>query len=292
MFNDFSDAIRAAGLNPPATIIPGRFHRFPGVGKKLSNRSGWCHLFEDENAGCFGDWSTGFSDTWFRNLKGKPKLQDWLALAKQIQKDRARAERVREELKAKAAAKGLHLWSHASAEFNQHPYLKKKQIKNFGARLLGDSLVLPIVDFQNRLTSLQFIDPSGKKRFLLNGRKKACYIPVNGQAENASRILICEGWATGCSLAEDEPQALVLAALDAGNLKPVALETRRYWPQMELVIAGDDDRCTRGNPGYTKAKEAAIASQALLAMPQWPDNAPEHLTDFNDLAIWQKGERF
>jgi putative DNA primase/helicase len=40
------------------------------------------------------------------------------------------------------------------------------------------------------------------------------------------------------------------------------------------------------NPGATKAKAAAIASGALLALPQWPEDAPEHLTDFNDLAVW------
>jgi len=40
------------------------------------------------------------------------------------------------------------------------------------------------------------------------------------------------------------------------------------------VIAGDDDRLTAGNPGGTKAKAAAIASGALLALPQWPGMCP------------------
>ena len=31
------------------------------------------------------------------------------------------------------------------------------------------------------------------------------------------------------------------------------------------------------------------ASGALLALPQWPEDAPEHLTDFNDLAVWLAG---
>ena len=106
---------------------------------------------------------------------------------------------------------------------------------------------------------------------------------------NASRIILCEGWATGSSLAEDEPAALVLAAIDAGNLEPVALAARLRWPNAEQVIAGDDDRLTTGNPGATKAKVAAIASGALLALPQWPKDAPTHLTDFNDLAVWLAG---
>lgn len=55
------------------------------------------------------------------------------------------------------------------------------------------------------------------------------------------------------------------------------------------MIADDDDRLMAGNPGATKAKSAAIASGALLALPHWPENVPEYLTDFNDLAVWLAG---
>lgn len=90
-------------------------------------------------------------------------------------------------------------------------------------------------------------------------------------------------------MAEHEPAALVLAAIDAGNLESVAVSARCHWPSAEIIIAGDDDRLTPGNPGATKAKAAAIAADALLALPQWPENAPAELTDFNDLALWQTG---
>jgi putative DNA primase/helicase len=81
----------------------------------------------------------------------------------------------------------------------------------------------------------------------------------------------------------------VLAALNAGNLKPVAVACRQHWPSAEIIIAGDDDRQTNGNPGATKAREAAIAAGAELALPQWPEGAPENLSDFNDLAVWLAG---
>lgn len=146
------------------------------------------------------------------------------------------------------------------------------------------------MDFSDRLTSLQFIAADGGKLLLSGGRKRGCFIPVAGDMADPTRVIICEGWATGCTLAEDEPAALALAAVDAGNLEPVALAARRRWPSAELVIAGDDDRLTAGNPGATKAKAAAIiASGALLALPQWPEDAPDHLTDFNDLAVWLAG---
>jgi putative DNA primase/helicase len=103
-------------------------------------------------------------------------------------------------------------------------------------------------------------------------------------------VIVCEGWATGCTLAESKPGAVVLSAIDAGNLEVVAVAARHRWPSAKLIIAGDDDRLTAGNPGATKARAAAIAASALFALPLWPSDAPENLTDFNDLAIWlEKG---
>ena len=62
--SNFRDAIRAAGLEPPDAIEFGKLHRFPGNGKRPSNRAGWCLLFDDGLGGCFGDWSSGLSETW------------------------------------------------------------------------------------------------------------------------------------------------------------------------------------------------------------------------------------
>jgi putative DNA primase/helicase len=187
---------------------------------------------------------------------------------------------------ARRAAAILNAATPAQAD---HPYLVRKRIQPHGARIHKGALTLPVMDFTGNLASLQFIATDGGKLLLSGGRKRGCFIPVAGDIANPTRVIVCEGWATGCTLAEDEPTVLVLAAIDAGNLEPVALAARRRWPSAELVIAGDDDRLTAGNPGATKAKTAAIASGALLALPQWPEDAPDHLTDFNDLAVWLAG---
>jgi len=42
--SQFKEAIRAAGLEPPDVIEPGKLHRFPGVGKRNGNTAGWCKL--------------------------------------------------------------------------------------------------------------------------------------------------------------------------------------------------------------------------------------------------------
>jgi putative DNA primase/helicase len=284
--SNFRDAIRAAGLEPPDTIEQGKLHRFPGNGKRPSNRAGWCLLFDDGLGGCFGDWSTGFSETW-QAKRDKPYSQaERAAFARRVEEAKRQAEVERHVRQADAAKRAIAIWNAATPAPGNHPYLIRKRIQPHDARIHKGALTLQVMDFTGRLTSLQFIAADGGKLLLSGGRKRGCFIPVAGDMTNPARVIICEGWATGCTLAEDESAALVLAAIDAGNLEPVALSARRRWPTAELVIAGDDDRLTAGNPGATKAKAAAIASDALLALPQWPEDAPEHLTDFNDLAVW------
>jgi len=153
----------------------------------------------------------------------------------------------------------------------------------------GDPWCCRLTDFTGALASLQFIEPDGTKRLLPGGRKQG--YPCPWRHPPTFQVILCEGGATGCTLAEDEPEALVLSAIDAGNLEPVAMGTRRRWPSAERVIAGDDDRLTPGNPGAAKARAAAMASGALLALPPWPEGAPDGLTDFNDLVLWERRGR-
>lgn len=288
-FAHFRAAICAAGLEPPDAIEPGKLHRFPGKGKRASNRAGWCLLFDDGLGGCFGDWSSGFSETWQAKPDKPYSRAERAAFARRVEAAKHQAEAERSARQANAANRAAAIWNTATPAPGNHPYLIRKGIQPHGARLHKGALVLPVMDFTDKLTSLQFIAADGGKLLLSGGRKRGCFIPVAGDRANPSRVVICEGWATGCTLAEDEPATLVLAAIDAGNLEPVAVASRQRWPSSELVIAGDDDRLTPGNPGATKAKAAAIASGALLALPQWPEDAPEHLTDFNDLAMWLAG---
>lgn len=287
--SQFRDITRAAGLEPPDVIEPGKLHRFPGAGKPPGNRAGWCLLFDDGLGGCFGDWSSGLSETW-QAKRGKPfSRAERAAFARRVETAKQQAESEQRVRQTEAAKRAAAIWNAAPLAPNTHPYLARKRIYPHGARLHKGALALPVMDFTGRLTSLQFIATDGGKLLLSGGRKRSCHIPVAGDDTNPARVIICEGWATGCTLAEDEPAALVLAAIDAGNLEPVALAARRRWPSAKLVIAGDDDRLAAGNPGATKAKAAAIAADALLALPQWPQDAPEHLTDFNDLAVWLAG---
>lgn len=285
----FRDEIRAVGLLPPESIVPDKLHRFPGVDKGPSNRAGWCILFADGLGGVFGDWAAGFRHVWQADRSRDWTRYERAQLARRVQAAQQQAGLERQRQQAIAAERAEKIWAAAAAAPEGHPYLLAKNTEPGNARLHAGCLMLSVVSFQGALTSLQFIAPDGDKRLLTGGRKRGCFIVASGAKKSVPFVIICEGWATGCTLAEGHPTAAVLAAIDAGNMTPVAVGARCQWPSAEIVIAGDDDRQTPGNPGVTCANEAARAAGALVALPPWPPGAPESLTDFNDLAQWLAG---
>jgi putative DNA primase/helicase len=301
------DAIRATGMEPPPYLEPGRFYRYSALDKGRSNRSAWCLLFKNGQGGCFGDWSTGLMEIWHPQREHALSHAERAALKTKIERAKQCMQQETRQRHQHAADRAQGIWCHCRPAPADYLYLLTKQIQSHGAGFYKGTLALPVLDFNGQLTSMQFITMTGEKLLLSGGRKQGCYIPIpcsqNAQfthnltgwlsfadyAQSAQRIIICEGWATGCTLSESEPDAFVVVAIDAGNLMAVAMQARACLPDAEIIIAGDDDRQTVGNPGATKACAAAVAARALLALPEWPESSPDHLTDFNDLAVWQAG---
>jgi len=270
--NEFLNVIRDAGLNPPDYIEPGRLHRFPGREKGNSNRAGWCWLAEDQKGGAFGDWCTDSKQTWHaKNGKAlSPIERKWQRdnIAQAI----AQADAERAKIQTDAAGKAVEIWRDAKPVSLDHEYLISKGIKPHGARLRGKSLLLPLREGE-KIHSLQFVSPNGDKRFLSGGRVKGCYFSIGKPGDT---LLITEGFATGASCHAVTGFA-VAVAFNSGNLKAVAEALREKLPEARIVICADNDTETKGNPGVTKATEAAIAVGGYIAIPS------QH-GDFNDLA--------
>jgi len=203
--SQFKDAIRAAGLEPPVVIDQGKLHRFPGAGKRNGNIAGWCTLFEDDLGGCFGDWSSGLSETWQAKRNTPSSRAERVAFARRIEAAKQQTEAERNARWADASKRAATIWDTTTPAPENYPYLIRKRIQPHGARLHRGVLTLPVMGFTGKLTNLQFIVTDGSKRLLSGGRKRGCFIPVAGDRENPARVIICEGWATGCTLAEDEP---------------------------------------------------------------------------------------
>jgi putative DNA primase/helicase len=296
------DAIRAALLN--AGIEPhdlgallaslpgadGKLLRFPTASKPRS-KNGWLIVYHDRGLPFVivaGDWSTGAETKWIADT-GETLSE---AERRELKRRMADAKQARETEQAsqweQAATRAARVWRDSVPADQGHPYLLRKRTQPHSARQRGQELVLLLTDFNGKAWSLQTVNEAGDKRLMAGGRKAGNFIVVDGP-DYPARILICEGYATGCTLAEIDPAALVLAAVDAGNLKAVATGARNRWPNADIVICGDDDRKTEGNPGATNARAAAIAAGARYALPEWPPAAPLNLSDFNDLHQWHKG---
>ena len=182
------------------------------------------------------------------------------------------------KLKAEARTKAAAIWQAAQPAPDNHPYLVEKAIKPHGLRMHDGDLIVPMREGED-LHSLQFIKPDGTKLYLFGGRKRGCYCIIG---ELLSPLCIAEGFATAASVHEATGHA-VAVAFDAGNLLPVARSFRARFPHLHLIICADDDVTTPGNPGMTKAEEAARAVGASLAVPDFGPDRPEDTSDFNDL---------
>ena len=179
----------------------------------------------------------------------------------------------------KAAKRANQLFRQSFSADLDHPYLLKKQVGSYGLRQLGQQLLVPVSDQHGHLTSIQFIEGNGAKRFLAGGRVRGCFCQIGNLG---NRIYITEGYATGATIHKAMGDAVVIAFF-ASNLSPVAISIRKQYPDLSIVIAADNDRFTPGNPGVTQGRQAANSVRGSLVYPIFPiDQAG---TDYNDLAL-------
>lgn len=164
----------------------------------------------------------------------------------------------------------------------EHRYLRTKGVGAHGLRTNGFLVYVPVRDSEGTLHGLQYISPEGVKKFLTGTAFREHYHII---AEPKDRILIAEGYATTATLREATDEA-VAVAFDASNLRPVA---EAFKDKYQITVCADDDRTTEGNPGLTKAIEAARAVGARLAIPRFQDIS-HNPTDFNDLAEMEGAE--
>ncbi|MGT2471544.1 AAA family ATPase [Paraburkholderia terrae] len=280
----FAEALAAAGFPVPEIVADGRIHRFDGPEDRRGKKNAWYVLHADGvGGGAFGDWKTGYQSTWSSKVESTLSPQEretWRARLAEVRKA-AEDERIR--VQGRAAAKAAAIWERARDATTDNPYCRAKQVKPYGLKEFKDrhTLIVPIRNSRKALVNLQFIFEDGSKRFLTGAEKAGCCY-FFGQ-KRGDRILIVEGYATGASLHEATGLP-VAVAFDAGNLLPVARALRERLPNARLILCADDDATTAGNPGLSKATEAARAVGGLLAVPDFGPDRPEGATDFNDLA--------
>ncbi|PZW52443.1 putative DNA primase/helicase [Pseudomonas sp. URMO17WK12:I6] len=265
-------------------IPDGEVHRFHVPSDTPGTRNGWYVLFLDGIAcGVFGSWKLGGTQTW---RSRKPVDHVEAQLVTQRFEQARRKKEVEQYWRQQATAEYANrLWHQARPAVDyHHPYLTRKRVKACGLRRYCDTLLVPLVR-DGELMNLQRIYTDGSKRFLRGGMVKGCCSLI-GTIQQGQPLYICEGWATGATL-HVATGAAVACAMNAGNLLEVGQRLQRQHPDAVLIIAGDDDRMTEGNPGRTAAIKAAAALGCRMVFPPWSGAEPLTLTDFNDLANWR-----
>lgn len=264
-------------------IPDGRIHRFRVPGDKPGTHNGWYVFFADRIAtGVFGSWKVEGWKIWSSRKPANPSEFRMLAeRANQARLQRASEQRQRQHAAAQDANRR---WINAGSADPTHSYLIRKAVRAYGLRQQGDTLLVPLM-LDGQVVNLQCIYPDGSKRFLRGGRVNACYSPI-GLITPDQPVYVCEGWATGATLYAETGTAIA-CAMNAGNILAVARQLQRQHRGDLLIIAGDDDRMTKGNPGRTAAVKAAATLGCGLVFPPWSVGEPLTLTDFNDLANWR-----
>jgi len=256
-------------------VLNGSLQRFPRNGSKDSGWFiGWIHNYIKRSGqyaiASFGDWRTGEEQLYVpTNVSaGEKKLADQV-----ISEAKRKLAVEKSVLQKEAAEKAKTRFSKGFAD-RLTPYLERKKIDRlYGARVTGDTLIIPMQNISGEIIGSQRILADGQKFFEKGQNNDAAFFKIGDMQDD---IYICEGFATGCSIHMATGKSVVVA-FNAGNLVKVARAIRLSNPENKITICGDDDKAKTPNVGREKAEKAGVIAMSAVVFPVCTG------TDFNDL---------
>lgn len=303
---EFAKALKDAGLElPGAPIMDGAKHRVPALGDKAGQKSGEYVGYTDGHpAGFirnFRDESKTGSWKYTGNKVDEESVQDWKAINADREAQKAQKRAATQETAASTTATA---WENLRpTPHPEHPYLVAKglqgtfeQVQKFGVRQDDNgNLVVPARDKEGKLWNMQRIGGTGWKGFEKDAKLQGCFHVIGGRKAlkeqgNAEPVIISTGFGTAATihLATGKP---VIVAFNDNNMKAVAEEFKKIFPERTQAIFGDDDQHLPllprplANSGREKATEAAEAVGGIAVFPRFASGtAPtKEFSDFNDL---------
>lgn len=312
-FRDFLADVECAPAAGETIVADDKRNRYKISGDKKKDGIYQLKISGDFGVGWVRNHREGVTHKWHSKVRRKLSAEEKKQVKDRIEAEQHEKEGQQREAEQKTAHRAKLMWMRAHAEGTTE-YITRKKIKAIGCKYSYGTLVIPVY-IDNEISSLQFISPNGEKKFLKDGRIKGGYAPIADKDDDKSTIIICEGFATGCSIrmATNFP---VVCAFNAGNLIDAAEVMRKRNPEAKIIIAADNDYWTpikskipdgmdykaiagdqhiwaewreKGfliNAGIEKAKQAALKIGAHVI---WPEFSPEiwnnKPTDFNDLHV-------
>lgn len=269
------------GAELEKVVIDGAVHRFKTAGDTGREKSGWYRFYSDNvPAGAFGTWRGDVCYKWCSQIEHELTADELDAMA--ANQARAVAEREAEAAKIhEAAAETVaQIWNSTPPADPSHAYLQRKQVRDHGLHETGDGRLIMPIYVGDKLTSLQYISADGSKLFHSGGEVAGGYFAIKPTDASCRSVYICEGYATGASIAEATGGA-VIVALNAGNLLKVAPWVRMKLPTVDLVIVADNDE---NGVGQDKANRAAALSNARVIVPPQIGDANDYACAGHNLA--------
>lgn len=270
----FKAFLASRGYEVPMNIVAdGRIQRFSTGQKTKRDDAGWYVLYLDRYCyGVVGDWRSGDSTSWYPDVKIKddPDFQAYRAL-----NAKRRDEEIRQENEL-VARQVQELWAKLPYASPDHPYLVRKKVPNSPViRQKDRDLVIPIMDEDGTLVSLEYIHEDGTKSFVYKGRTKGCwcYIPKESPLEPGDKLYLCEGYATAMSV-HQATGAGVFVGFYCTNLAPCVKSIRKHLPDNEIIVIADNDENGAGLKG------AEATGCRYLLIPEKGMDANDYATEF------------
>lgn len=280
---EFAQHCRANGLDVDTPIMDGQIHRVPLIDRPQGKDGAYCAFLDGVPAGWSQNYVTGEKSKFISSGMQLTEEEKTKQRAEHAQKLQEREEKRQRDYDI-AANHAKKVLSNSFEADKNHAYLQQKGIKPYIAMQNNyKQLVIPVRNINDDIRGVQFIEEDGSKKFLSGVEKKGNFALLAEEAKDLSKVLVCEGFATGASLHE-ATKLPVVVAFDAGNLESVSKAFSEKYKGIDLTICADNDQYRDNNVGLEKAKKAALAVGAKLAVPQFTkEEQAQKLTDFNDL---------
>lgn len=286
---EFLNRIKSAGVLENSVIADGQKHRIAVDGDKGKEQSGFYVLHSDGVAnGYFMNNRTGEEIRWSskEHSMTPDEKAEMRALYNAKKAEREQADKILTE----KAEKALYAKFMNKETVSEHTYLSNKMIEPTSNIYAGqdNTITIPLFNVDGRLKSAQYIDENGEKRFAKNTNKVGVFHIVEGTVsdlKSAKSIVIAEGYATAASINEalNNKDVKVIAAMSANNIEHTVKAITEKYPDMNIVIAADNDLTNKvGNIGLNAANAVQNKYENVtVAVPKI--NGKEISGDFNDI---------
>jgi putative DNA primase/helicase len=288
----FRNAMTGRNIIPPMEILAdGALHRCDAEGTGGKGDAAYVLHLDGVPAGGYENHRDGHGwENWRADIGRKLTPAEEAEHHAKAEAMRRQREAEKSQRQADAAKKALAIWDDADDAPADHPYLKRKGIQPHNVRAHENNLLVPMRDATGKLWNVERIAPEKPangtdKKGLYGGRRNGLYHAIGSADELKKHGLLCvaEGFADAASIREATGYP-VINAFNVANLGPVGLALHEKYPETMLIFCADDDYRTEGNPGLTKATEAARSVGGLVVVPDFGANRPDGAKDFNDLA--------